>query len=404
MQLQDSEGVLKADTHRFGAKQEASYRAGLERIAFNLHYAYAKAKNERQSMNELLREFRLPYHYISNMRAVVHIHGKLSCCGIDASDPAGAASRFARLMGERPEIVERLAVSEHRRWVMDKLLQGYRLDLLYSGPGVTTHDSAGKWHCCLVPCDETGKSRLAEADWKATAPRAGLDPLDRISLQIHEKCGQLAQANRQEAELLIQGIKNASAVLSPQAGEAAHRMELAVCHLWQQKRSAIPLYQREWRLLHGAAGGPKAALLSKSLERLDAVLAPLLEFITYKDYQDANRLLIRQIPFALTHKRSPVLIKLMAERETLFSPWQLEPEKLILLGSASNLMELTQLRTKADTATRFLRNSTMALDPIYHVFVPNHMGAVLEECDSEKLTDLSGQYRTLWNIAHGASC
>lgn len=512
VQLQSGEDVLKTGTHRFGAAQEGSNREDLEQIAFNLHYAYAKAQNERRSTGEILEDFRLPYHYVSNMRAAAHICGKLSCCGIDTADPAEAASRFARLMEEQPEIVERLAATEHRRWVMDKLLQGYRqvedLDLLYSGPGVTTHDSAGKWHCCLVPCDGAGESRLTEADWKAAEPRDGLDPLDRISLQVHEKCAQLARANRQEAELLLQGIKSAAAALSPQAGETAHRLELAVLHLWQQKRSAIPLYQRECRLLREAAGGPKAALLIQSLERLDAVLAPLTEFIAYKDYKDANRLLIRQIPFALTHKRSPVLIKLMAEQETLFSPWQLEPEQLILLGSASNLTELTRLRARADAATQFLRCSTMALEPVYHVFVPGPMkevrqrkkalfkgwncavhavdrwelgalseavaasmdplhgdfvdvtggdplltraaeayaesrgiptfysrdgqmrnltgaealtypapfkgitvremfalsGAVLEECDSEKLTDLSGQYHTLWSIAHNASC
>lgn len=65
---------------------------------------------------------------------------RLSCCGIDAAEPAEAAARFARLMEEQPEIVDRLAALEHRRWVMDKLLQGYRqidnFDLLYSGPPV----------------------------------------------------------------------------------------------------------------------------------------------------------------------------------------------------------------------------------------------------------------------------
>lgn len=370
---------LVADARCIGADRGDSYHESLENIAFNLHYAYAKTWNERETFDQILLDFQLPYNYTANMQAAIHIREKLACCGIETQDPKQAAAQFMRLMEERPELVERLTALEHHRWMMDKLLQGYRqaehCDLFYSGPGVTTHSDAEKWHCCLVPCDDTGKSRLTAADWRAEQPRPELDPLDRLSLQVHRKCGELAQANRPQIDELLHAIRSASPAL--QREETSHQLELAVCQMWQQKRSAIPLYRRELQTLRTAAGG-KAVLLARLLDQLETALAPLEEYISFKDYKSSARLMIRMIPFALTHQKKPVLLKVMAEQEavSLFSAWQLEPDALVLLGCASSIAELTRLRARADNISCFLTSSHMPLMPAYHIFVPEHMDGV----------------------------
>ena len=131
-------------------KQNDAYLARLEQIAYNLHYIYAKTANDRVSSAQLRLDFEKNYNYLSNLESALHIQSKLRCCGIDAGDPAASAAAFAAYMEQDPSIVSRLAVVEHRRWVMEKLLPGYRpqadMGQIYSRSGVGTKNTEEKWH------------------------------------------------------------------------------------------------------------------------------------------------------------------------------------------------------------------------------------------------------------------
>ena len=68
-----------------------------------------------------------------------------------------------------PEIVGRLAVVEHNRWIMEKVLKGFQLP---DDPGQyfrkaddTTHSEKDHWHVCLLPCGDL--SRLTPDDLRA---------------------------------------------------------------------------------------------------------------------------------------------------------------------------------------------------------------------------------------------
>jgi len=138
----------KAAVFAFGYQKNKAAPDQLETIAYNLHYSYKKAENYRVSNRVIRDTFNEDYYYVSNLGAAIHIREKLQCCGIDTSDNSAAAEKFAELMKDDPSVVDLLAALEHRRWMVEKILNGFiqipSLERIYSGPGVTTHDSKGR--------------------------------------------------------------------------------------------------------------------------------------------------------------------------------------------------------------------------------------------------------------------
>ncbi len=376
------------EMYSFGSQKEAEYKKQIEKIALNLHFSYAKSQNEHAGTEQILEEFRQPYNYVSNIESAVHIRSKLACCGITDESTADAAEKFSALISADPSVVDRLSVLEHRRWMMEKLLQGYRqvedLDLIYGQRGVTTHSSGDKWHTCLVSCDPEGKSHILPQDWKfegSVSELTHLDALDQISIRLHRKCGQLARTNRPRVLDLMKTIRGALTghnAFSEGTLDTDTRMEMAISQMYQQKRSAVPLYERAWRALKEAVaseGKLQAFVLNESLDLLDSAVAPLKEFISCKDYKYTDRVFIKRIPFVLSHKISPKLVKLLANEnaDNLFSVWQLEPESVSFVGFASDSIELMQLRQQANNICGFVSDAGLSPKMDWHILVPEKL-------------------------------
>ncbi len=372
-------------THSFGPGHNEQYLAATERIAFNLHYCYAKARDPRMPLAQIQADFQQDYNYIASMEAAVHIRTKLACAGITTEDPHQAAAQFAQALKDDATLLGRLSALEHQRWLLEKTLQGYRpmpdISLIYSGPGITTRDSAAKWHCCLVPCGPDGLSQLMPEDWSGVsdARLKELDPLDRMALEIHRACGDLAQSRRLQIDQLMDSIRSALALDSSYCAETIEterRMEATITQLWQRKKSAISLYRSKWKDLKEAIareGKTKSFLLAGMLDQLNDALAPLIEYVSCKDYKDQDRLLVEQIPFALVHNASAVLCKVLSEQEVTdcFSAWQTEPQRCVFLAVASDELELGQVKTRIDRICAFLEKQHTKLE--FHVFVPAGM-------------------------------
>ena len=380
------------NAYAFGYQKDTEYLAQLEAIAYNLHYSYCKSANDRATNAQIRSAFEEEYNYLSNLEAAMHVQEKLQCCGIDTSDNCLAAEQFAKLIEDDPAIVNRLAALEHRRWMIEKIMKGFTqvssLDMIYSGPGVTTHDGTNKWHVCLVPCDEV--SQLSLVDWKSPAKaHPELDPLDQLSLKLHVKCGQIANNNRELVDESLTVIHNSvERIFKGQEYivSSMRSMELAISQMWQNKRSALPIYEGNLQTLFDAAttaNSSPAFYLQQSLSALNDALAPLKEYISFKDYKDQDRLLIRQIPFALTHKKQPVLMKLLAEKETdsLYTTCQLEPDCAAFVGILSTHNDYLKLKETVANITAFLDQTYPAIAQQYHVILARKMS----ENHAEKL-------------------
>lgn len=387
----DPAGVA-VDVYSFGFEDTQNYRHQTEEIAMNLHYAYAKAQNARRPVDKIIEEFREPYNYLANLEAAVHICAKLACCGIRGTGKE-AAMQFRQLLARSPELLDKLASVEHRRWMMEKLLAGYRplsdISRIYTA-GATTHSKTEKWHCCLVPCDETGHSRLLASDWENAEKgvlREDLDELDRMTLLVHNQCGRCAGASQGAVQDLVQAIRSTlieHPCFSPATQQILEEVSSSIIQMQQKKASTCALYEKQLSALKeciSQEGGLLQEFLLQQLRTLDSTLAPLKEYISRKDYKLQDRLLVEQIPFALTHRCRPSLIKLVSDREQddIFSLWQLEPSQVTFWGMAESASELSQLRERADRSVRFLLDMGISVRQSWNLMVPEHLLASLFE-------------------------
>ncbi len=371
----------------FGTAENEAFSTQAETIAYNLHYAYAKTQNDREPESKIRESFLEEYNYSSSMEAALHVKSKLACVGIMDEDPEEAARRFSRLMSQQPELEARLAAVEHRRWCVDKLLAGYGpvsdLGLIYQN-GATTHDRSKKWHCCLTPCDDDGHSKLNDSDWsiKETDQRWNeLDELDRMTLRIHRRCGELARENAPRIMDFLHRLQSDIAIHSELPEELnfeVRELTSAVGRLLQNNSRAISAVQRsaeELKRLLEIEESPFARIMLSTLSGLNALLVPCIEFTSRKDYKKQDLVQIRQIPFALTHKQQPILVKLISENglDNLYSIWRLEPRLAVFVGYARSVRELEKLRPSILMIDSFLKTVFQKMEWRISVLVPEKL-------------------------------
>lgn len=372
----------------------------LKQIAFNTHYGYHKYNEPRASMEEIQAKFEETYNSNATLENVMHIRSKLACCDILDKDLTVAARRFAAYMKEHPQIVGRLAVVEHNRWMMEKVMKGIQLQAdpnqMYRRAGETTHSAKRNWHMCLLPSDYA--SRLNADDWRAAPAdwRPELDPLDRMSLEAHHKCREIAKNNRKgifkRLDFCVELIDEYSDSSMPDKAKAfayLQSMHSAVSQMYQKKRIAAHRYDRSkqdlLKLLEGDVSN-SANDIRQIINSIDRYLEPLREYIIDKDYKEQDYLMVEQIPFALTHRSRLVLVKFfdIDGKDCQFAPWQLEPCAITYIGFAHTASRLDELQEKAVRIRNFLAYSCNKVAAQFHVLVD--AGVSADCCDSAVLT------------------
>ncbi len=127
----------------------------LERMAFNVHLIWNKER--RLERKELRAEFRRRYYHKSCVLNVISLKYKLYGIGLDAerlsTDECAAALNEFISSGDR-RLVEQLIYFEHRRWVAEKVCDGWVKRPLSECRSGVTRDHRKKNHVCIVRNDE----------------------------------------------------------------------------------------------------------------------------------------------------------------------------------------------------------------------------------------------------------
>jgi len=363
----------------------------IESIAYNLCYAYTKGNNPHATTEEIKTTFKKPYDYESNIECAVHIRSKLRCCGIENWYEKSAARRFAELLeaDKKGELVEELSCLEHRRWCISKLVQGFQLppDLsnIYSDTRIGTHDEKKKWHACLVPYRDS--RALEESDWIAEDPDSleKLDELDRQTLRIHRTCGQRLETASEKIEEYLADIKTYDGIsqVPPKQDPSAQYHQLhkhvrdlsnAVSLLRKGDADAMLLYNRSIAGLLALTKNMDEDAKKKlniTLDKLAIHVGIWIEFVTRKDYKEQNRVLIRQIPFALSKFQDLTLVKLLSDKkeDCLSAAWQLEPSRVIFVDFADSVEDLVRIWQMSKQIDYFLEHCCNQIQSEYHIFL-----------------------------------
>lgn len=174
---------------------EKAVKKRLKSMAYKVHCIWSGTDDDEQNK----RMFRQRYNAESSLNFAISIKYKLYSLGIDEDDENLAAQRYADII-LKDDNLARLASLEHRRWSMDLLTKGWSppkenmlVDYLENSINRgTIKDKEHKLHHCLVPSTEETplKGLLETKDGKDRWDKPGkydavLDPLDRVSVEVH---------------------------------------------------------------------------------------------------------------------------------------------------------------------------------------------------------------------------
>ena len=170
--------------------------------ALGVHSYYEKHYDQRISPKKILEHFSSEqgdhYNLRSSIRSALSIPYKLR------SDALDLTWFHREILEKNDKLLYRLIWLEHRSWQAHLILDGWRLNPDDFGDGFDIKpfrqkDDREKWHICLRGSDDTGRLPLDDWDWE-NGDLLMLDPLDRMSVEIHRSLERKASSHQTELD------------------------------------------------------------------------------------------------------------------------------------------------------------------------------------------------------------
>lgn len=294
--------------------------AELERMAFNAHLVWEK--NLNLDFIKVKNDFLDPYNYHSSLLYAVSLPYKLYAMGISLSQCG--ADKAAALCAEKlrdQAMRNSMIYYEHRRWVTEKICDGYTCMADYEEcADGKTKDATARKHICICKSylhsteqnAPLNKWSHAQWDFPQQAAFTALDPLDKMSVMLHRMY--LRHAKAAVFENLLCGAQIRS--IREQIGNdlsvrPAFDEWFACAKDLYHRTSAIDIQARRYKGLqnalydavrHTPTMTPRNKnTLKLSLDAFMTAFYPVYASCLYTDYKAKDVDLCEQIPFVLTY-------------------------------------------------------------------------------------------------------
>lgn len=249
---------------------------------------------------------------------------KLWSVGIDPEWPhADIAEKYASCVLDNPEGYTRLVFGEHRRWLMNKVMAGFRLPTERQlREECFTLDryrfNSGKLHNCMVTSDASCRqlSTLSREEWEQfrdweSIDRTDLDELDKVSLKCHLLAHQMLQESVVRQEERLQKLRHCL-----EAGGRINTQKLRIYHAYCGWHREITHTGKGYRAAQKQRDALRA-LLDMGDEAANRLYCELCretelayEYYRYRDYKAGDRDMVEQLPWLYCRPERLVLIKL----------------------------------------------------------------------------------------------
>lgn len=299
--------------------------SGLLRMAFNAHCAWSD-NDDRQAMQ---RDYASSYNRLSSLIFAVSVQYKLLALGIDTADTAAAAEGFGEMCRKSSAIVRKMAAYEHRRWVIEKVTDGWQRldeeDFAACLADCSDKDTVNRRHPCIVRCGENqplSSPSMTRMKWE-NGSLDGYDELDAVSIKMHRAAGGLADTDKfteldcfTELEEIFGSIRAADEGISPMNRNIrAHynacrdpkyvfsKFRFCVRHILNgNPEYAIRSDEIFKELLECStnADSGQRERITECVGEIKKRLFPVIFRCRYYDYKENDTDLIENIPFILT--------------------------------------------------------------------------------------------------------
>lgn len=316
----------------------ADIAPALDRMALNLHLSW-KGTRSLNLAEEEKAFYADPYNYASSIASALSIPYKLQSVGvIDPGAPfdleSAAEGVYTRVLlpaqngdAEALRKYRRLIWYEHRRWIFEKIAQGY--DVPRDGNGryslqaclahAAVKDERRRLHPCLVPSTE--EMPLCGAPWDKKSywdsaeeeSVARLDPLDRMSVELHRifmEDRRRLLAQRPEGPLahtaysrLKSLLRDAPECVKQLFWEYTFTMKNVVKGIPASCKQLDSVQKRLLRACERELPSHQADFVKDRLQELQTDAFSLCESVLCRDYKRNDAAIVDTIPLILTlHK------------------------------------------------------------------------------------------------------
>ncbi|MCH5314755.1 MAG: hypothetical protein J1E81_02485 [Eubacterium sp.] len=339
----------------------------LEQMAFNVHLSWNN--NLNVSIADERKRFKDKYNYNSSLAAALSIKYKLHSIGIESDDLNFAVKQFNKF---KKNYFNKLIALEHRRWVLEKVCDGWTcLDNLEECLEHPHNDKKRKKHVCILKGNEN--LELSEGvlknhkNWDTAEEKelSPLDPLDRMSVELHQKY-------KEKADEVIQGN-----VLS---GEYASKIKSLISSSKQSKVAFLELISCMKLINNGVDSKTKnyralmiafentlnnfsasiADEVKSNLKMLDKLFQPILKSKEYVDYKKKDADIINHIPFILTYTNNKHIVVPFSfgssnnDFMNVSSAILINPSDITYLACANTIDDLKQINVSISNTYRLL--------------------------------------------------
>lgn len=299
----------------------------LRRMAFNAHLTWADGYIN--NIPKARGEFNSKYNFNSSLGNALSISYKLHSIEndelrFDFSDPVALADQVAEIIGlpgtsskGDVQIIKELTMYEHRRWIVEKIVNSWQpledLSVLHTD----TKDKAGLRHPCIVPAKD--EFRLYQKEWtnidawtNATdAQKENLDGLDLLSVNIHQHFVKEAEGLRRDSAELEHQLIKVERIAAQNPLAKCVSSDLAKCARSMATGNIASLTGEIDRLgyytnlLQGIKfNDADDRSLSEVIKKIKAILFPVIQAAKKKNWKKIDEDYIRNIPFVLTYSTS----------------------------------------------------------------------------------------------------
>ncbi len=290
----------------------------IERMAFNAHLIWENGLNV--DYQKIRKKFSSKYNHASCVSNVLSIKYKLYSVGIDLDKCtfAQAAKRFVREIWNdksRKNDKNQLICTEHKRWVVEKLCNGWTCRTDYSKcMNGSINDKRAKKHVCIVRSTpelvlikpEYISNNCRKWDEATEKEIAALDGLDRVSVMLHRAFAAKAEEIKNENILSGEMIASIQRVVecSPDAAVAFSAWISCLKDIWNNDLNSVDLYEgllADFKETLKFLEPDDREYVKSGTEAIITKFWPILKSTDYKDYKKNDFDMTKYIPFILTY-------------------------------------------------------------------------------------------------------
>ena len=349
----------------------------LERMAFNTHLVWEK--NLNIDLEKTKADFKKPYNHDSSISSVLALRSKLYSMGIDL-ETAGfneAARQFAGIMADKSSrgLKNELIWIEHRRWVTEKLCQGWQgINDLEECAGGVTKDEKRKRHVCIVRSRPDQmlavKYKINESydkwDEATESELSQLDDLDRMSVELHRMFTKKSEEIKAKNPLSGNNIAAIKALIADSRKALVAFQEWFAClkDIMNKDIGKVRLYKGlKSAFLNAANDLPeeRAIAVREQVKAFEAIFYPVLASMEYRDWKQDDVAFIDNIPFVLTYTESAYMVIPFAAGDNtavfgnVAAPTVVNPSRIIYLYLIEEQQDIRNLTEATAYIVEYMR-------------------------------------------------